>query len=162
MDKAFYSFHFDNDVFRAALVRNMGVVSGDAPISDHSWESIKRSGEQAIKKWISDQMRSCKVVIVLVGKETASRPWVNHEICYAWDNYFPIFGIRIHGLNSMNEPPTTQGANPFQNVVLQNGQKLSDIVPLHMPAGSSSKEVYASISANLSAWIRNAPQRNKS
>jgi hypothetical protein len=29
--KVFYSFHFDNDVFRVQQVRNMGVIEGNEP-----------------------------------------------------------------------------------------------------------------------------------
>lgn len=160
VSKAFYSFHFGRDVFRAALVRNIGAISGDEPISDNSWESLKRTGESAVERWIANQMRTCSVVIVLVGQETATRPWVRYEICHAWDNSFPIFGIRIHGLNSMSDLPSRPGPNPFENIALKNGRSLSSYVPLHNPAGATSKEIYASISNSMSAWIRNAPKKS--
>jgi hypothetical protein len=38
--KAFFSFHFKNDVIRASQVRNMGVLEGNEPVSDNSWETV--------------------------------------------------------------------------------------------------------------------------
>lgn len=32
--KVFYSFHYDNDAWRAAQMRNMGVVDGSEPIRE--------------------------------------------------------------------------------------------------------------------------------
>ena len=40
--KVFYSFHFDNDNWRAGQVRNMGVVEGNQPVSGNKWEEIKK------------------------------------------------------------------------------------------------------------------------
>lgn len=53
--RVFFSFHFAKDAWRAAQVRNMGVVEGNKPLSDNEWEKVKKGGEQAIKKWINEQ-----------------------------------------------------------------------------------------------------------
>ena len=34
----FFSFHYKPDNWRAAQVRNMGVVEGNSPVSDNDWE----------------------------------------------------------------------------------------------------------------------------
>lgn len=161
MSKAFFSFHFDNDVFRASMVRNMGVVEGEQPVSDQSWEAIKRGGDLAIERWIKDQINSCDVVIILVGAKTASRPWVNYEIRHAWDNYKPLFGIRIHGLKDVSETTSTAGLNPFEAINLQDGSKISTFVPLHLLSGGTSKEIYATIKTSMPNWIDAAPSRKK-
>lgn len=85
MTRAFYSFHFDNDVVRAGQVRNIGAVEGDQIVDDNSWEKVKQGGDASIKSWIDRQMAACDVVIVLVGADTASRHWVDYEIRRAWD-----------------------------------------------------------------------------
>jgi hypothetical protein len=73
--QVFYSFHYDNDVFRTQQIRNIGTVEGVKPISPNEWEQAgKRPG--GIKKWIDDNMQYKSCVIVLVGTETALRPWV--------------------------------------------------------------------------------------
>ena len=78
--KAFFSFHFQNDVIRASQVRNMGVLEGNEPVSDNSWETVKKQGDAAVKKWIDNEMYGRSCVVVLVGAQTASRPWVKYEI----------------------------------------------------------------------------------
>jgi len=35
--QVFYSFHYEADAWRAAQVRNMGVVEGNQPASDNEW-----------------------------------------------------------------------------------------------------------------------------
>jgi hypothetical protein len=46
----------------------------------NDWEEVKRKGSASIEKWIDDQMHGKTCVVVLVGAETANRPWVIHEI----------------------------------------------------------------------------------
>ena len=78
--RVFYSFHYKPDVHRAAQVRNIGMVEGNRPASDNDWESIKRGGDVAIKRWIDNQLIGRTCTIVLVGLETANRKWINYEI----------------------------------------------------------------------------------
>ncbi len=65
--QVFYSFHYKNDVMRVQLVRNMGVIEGNTPVSANDWEEIKKKGDDAVKKWIDDNMNYRSCVIVLVG-----------------------------------------------------------------------------------------------
>src|SRR5882724_5122408 len=100
VQEVFYSFHFDVDHWRAGQVRNMGVVAGKEPVSANDWEAVKRGGDTAIKKWISVQMKGCTCLVVLVGAETSSRPWVKYEIEKAWNDSLGLLGVRIHGLKN--------------------------------------------------------------
>jgi len=77
--KVFYSFHFDNDVMRTQQVRNIGVIEGNKPVSANEWETARKT-PGGIEKWIDDNMKYKSCVIVLVGSETAQRPWVQYEI----------------------------------------------------------------------------------
>jgi hypothetical protein len=40
--KVFFSFHFDKDNWRAAQVRNVGVVDGNTPVLGNDWEKLKK------------------------------------------------------------------------------------------------------------------------
>jgi len=40
--QVFYSFHFDNDVMRTQMIRNIGVIEGNTPVSTNKWEEIKK------------------------------------------------------------------------------------------------------------------------
>ena len=48
----FYSFHYENDSWRASQVRNIGVLDGNSPVSSNDWEEVKRKGGISSKKWI--------------------------------------------------------------------------------------------------------------
>ena len=70
----FYSFHFENDVFRVQQIRNMGALEDNKPVSHNDWETVKRGGDNAIEKWINDNMNYRSCVVVLIGGETYKRP----------------------------------------------------------------------------------------
>ncbi|WP_236443938.1 TIR domain-containing protein [Pseudomonas syringae] len=72
--KAFYSFHFDNDVMRVQQIRRMGALEGDEPVSPNTWEQIKRT-EQGVKNWIDQNLNGKYCLVVLIGSQTANRPW---------------------------------------------------------------------------------------
>lgn len=96
--QVFYSFHYDNDVFRVQQIRNIGALEDNKPVSANEWESVKRGGEVSIKKWIDDNLRYKSCVVVLVGEETSNRKWVRYEIEKAWELGKGLVGVYIHNL----------------------------------------------------------------
>jgi hypothetical protein len=155
--KVFFSFHFDNDAWRAGQVRNMGALEADAPCSDNDWETVKRGGDAAIEKWIANQLSGKSCAVVLVGSETASRPWVIYEIQEAWNANKGVVGIRIHGLKNHGGYTSSAGANPFDKLTLKNGTvALSSQVQLKWPSGANSTEIYAAIKNNIADWVEEA------
>lgn len=155
--KAFYSFHYKPDNWRAAQVRSMGVIEGNAPAKDNDWESITKGGDEAIKKWIADQMSGKSCVVVLIGSNTANRKWINHEIIKAWDENKGVLGIYVHNLKDNDQTQSYKGANPFDYITFgANGPKLSSVVQVYDPPYSTSTQVYAHIKDNLSDWIEKA------
>lgn len=154
---AFYSFHFAPDNWRASQIRQMGVIEGNKPASDNDWEAVKKGGEAAIKKWIDDQMSGRSVVIVLVGKETAGRKYIDYEIEKGWNDKKGVLGIHCHYLKDVKGYQTIKGKNPFETFTMKRDQaKLSSIVKCYDPPYTDSKLVYSYISENLSAWIETA------
>lgn len=156
----FASFYYDGDSHRVQQVLKMGAIEGDSLVVAQQWESVKFKTDAAIEKWIHDQMLRKSAVVVLVGEETASRPWVNYEIRKAWDDRRPLVGIRIHGLKNLNGQTGKRGANPFAKVTLKNGKTLDEYVKLHEPAGANSTGVYSTISTNIDAWVADAKKRS--
>ena len=110
--RAFYSFHYKPDNWRAAQLRNMGMVEGNAPVSDNDWQTVTKGGEAAIKKWITKQMRERSCTIVLVGTGTANRKWINQEIIESWNNGMGVVGIHVNGLKDLDEKNFAQGQEP--------------------------------------------------
>ena len=70
---------------------------------------MKRKGDDAIKKWIDDEMTGRTCAIVLVGAQTASRKWVTYEISKAWNDGRGVLGIRINKLLNNNGLQSTPG-----------------------------------------------------
>lgn len=149
-EPVFYSFHFDNDVMRVQQIRNMGVVEGDEPVSPNEWERIKGRGTGAVEKWIDDNMKYRRCVVVLIGSDTADRRWVRHEIVKAWNEGRGLLGIYIHNLKCPRTGTCTKGANPFSSIKLQDGTAISSYITCQDP---DSWDAYADINRNLESWV---------
>jgi MTH538 TIR-like domain (DUF1863) len=81
--RTFFSFHFERDNWRAAQVRNSWVTKDreDAGFWDAAeWEKVKKKGQEAIERWIDDQLKGTSVTVVLIGTETSNREYVGYEI----------------------------------------------------------------------------------
>lgn len=135
----------------------MGALEGQTLCTPNVWEEVKRKGNAAIEKWIDDSLYGKSCVVVLVGSQTAVRPWVIREIVKGWDAGKGVLGIRINGLLGHDGKTCSAGTNPFDKVTLGSTTTLlSTRAPLKTPAGSDSKAVYASIAANIETWIEDA------
>jgi|SRR5665213_1505601 len=153
----FFSFHFDGDFWRTQQVRNMGAIEGQALCNANTWEEVKRKGDAAVERWIEDNMHGKSCVVVLVGAQTASRPWVIHEISKGWNDGKGVLAIRIDKLLDKDGRSAIAGPNPLTKVTFTGTQRtLADVARLKEPAGSDSKAAYASIANNIEAWIEEA------
>lgn len=156
--QVFYSFHFDNDVFRVQQIRNIGVIEGNNPVSANEWEEVKRKGDSAIERWIDDNMKYRSCVIVLVGEQTANRRWVKHEILKAWNEKKGLLGIFIHNINCMRNGKGNKGANPFDLISMSDGSKMSKHVKCYDP---NYTDAYNDIATNIDSWIEQAINSRK-
>jgi hypothetical protein len=163
--KTFFSFHYKPDNWRASQVRNMGVIEGNAPVSDNDWETITKGGDDAIKKWIAGQLDGKSCSIVLIGSGTAGRKWINHEILQSWEKDKGLVGIHVHNLKDVEENQSYKGANPFTGLTVSaNNQTLwlSTVVKTYDPPYTVSTDVYKYIKDNIAAWVEEAVTiRNK-
>jgi MTH538 TIR-like domain (DUF1863) len=103
--RVFFSFHYDRDVWRANQVRNCNVVAGAniAGFFDHSeYVEAKKKGGDGIARMIDRNLRRTSVTVVLIGKETAQRPWVRYEIKQSIERDNGLLGIRIHHLKNQH------------------------------------------------------------
>ena len=151
-EPVFYSFHYDNDVFRVQQIRNMGIVDGNEPVSPNDWEQVKRNGDAAVEKWIDDSLKYKRCVIVLIGSQTANRPWVKYEIKHAWELKKGLFGIYIHNLRDPRTDTCARGPNPFGNWTVA-GQSMASLITCHDP---SARDAYGEISRNMATWVSQA------
>lgn len=155
----FYSFHYDRDKFRVHLVRNIGAVDGSPALGGQEWETVRRSSQQGVVKWIDEQMAYKRAVVVLIGQETSTRPWVKYEIEKAWDAGKPLVGVHIHGLASMSDGADQQGEDPFPSVVG------SGVIPVFNPTRFGgygqidTKATYGYLASSLPGWVDQAVAR---
>ena len=155
--KAFFSFHYVPDNWRASQVRNMGVIEGNAPCSDNDWERITQGGEPSIKTWIDGQLVGKSCAVVLIGSATAGRKWIKYEIEKAWNDGKGLVGIYIHNLKNAAGLQASKGLNPFADFTLDNGRtNLSSIVKAYDPPFVTSTYVYDHIKDNIAGWIEEA------
>lgn len=154
----FYSFHYERDVNRVQLVRNINALEGQPLLNAQDWEAVRRRGQQAIVDWIDEQMKYKRVLVVLIGQETASRPWVIYEIEKAWSDKKPLVGVHIHGLSSFG-PADRKGANPFEKASGVSGVPVFDPTVTDWRGRIDTKATYANLTGSLENWVGQAKAR---
>lgn len=112
--KVFFSFHYENDVWRANVVRNSWVTADTAGFIDWAdFEEVKKGGDAAIKKWIDDQLIGTSVTVVLIGSETNNREYVRYELQKSYERGNGILGIYIHNIKDSKGNTSSQGSTTF-------------------------------------------------
>ncbi|MBI3782841.1 MAG: TIR domain-containing protein [Deltaproteobacteria bacterium] len=111
--RVFFSFHYDDDVWRANQVRNSNVVAGAdvAGFFDHSeYQEAKKEGKTGIENMIRGHLRNTSVTVVLMGTHTWERPWVKFEISESAGRKNGFLGIYIHHLKNQQGVTSMRGS----------------------------------------------------
>lgn len=115
MRHVFFSFHYQQDIWRANVVRNSGAVIGEAAAGfrDASlWEEAKKKGDAAIKQMINNGLKGTSVTVVLIGAETANRRYVDYEIEKSIEIGNGLLGLRIHNIKDQGGNTDYPGSIP--------------------------------------------------
>jgi len=147
----YYSFHYDRDVNRVQLVRNINALEGQPLLNSQAWEEVRKKGDKAIEEWIDEQMKYKRAVIVLIGQQTAGRRWVTYEIEKAWTDKKPLLGIRIHGLSSFGTTDSP-GPDPFAKADGPSGVPVFDPTVTDWRGDIDSQATYKRLADNLEYW----------
>jgi hypothetical protein len=113
--RVFFSFHYQNDIWRVNQVRNSHIVEGTAAagFQDASlWEDAKRKGDAAVKRLIDQGLVDTTVTVVLIGVATARRRYVNYEIEKSIARRNGLLGIFIHSIKDQFGIVSPKGAVP--------------------------------------------------
>jgi hypothetical protein len=140
---AFFSFHYQNDVWRANQIRNLHVVAGCAAagFQDGSlWEESKKKGDAVIKKLIDNGLVGTSVTVVLVGSDTSKRKYVAYEIQQSLERGNGLLGIYVHNMKDREGRTSAKGA-----------------VPAALSAASA--PVYEWDSTKFGAWVETAAKK---
>lgn len=169
--QVFFSFHYSEDVWRTAQVRNMGVVEGQGLFSDNGWEKVRSRSKSEIERWIDKEMDMRSCVVVLIGEQTASRSWVKYEIEQAWKKGKGLVGIYINKIENSQGKQSGKGRNPFDlfyidktfNFIAErdkpldgNEIRLSLVCKTFESTYQTSKCVYEDIKENIESLIEEA------
>jgi hypothetical protein len=138
--RVFFTFHYQNDIFRVNTVRNHWLTKrghADAGYWDHSlWEETKARGDRALARLIDSGLTGTSVTAILIGAETAGRPWVNYEIQRSHELGKGIIGVYIHQIRCAGTLRVdARGHNPLDDFYIEDedGDRtyLSDIYPTY-------------------------------
>lgn len=114
MKNVFFSFHYDNDVNRANVVRNSWVIRGNKGagfVDKAEFEKIKARGNKAVYDWIDEQLIGTSVTAVLIGQDTCNRDFVRYELQQSYKRGNKIIGIFIHNIKDMRNGLTSSKGN---------------------------------------------------
>lgn len=131
--KVFFSFHYENDVNRAMVVRNSWVTQGKESagfIDKAEFEEIKRKGEKEVKNWIDNQLFGTSVTVVLIGEETLDRPFVKYEILQSIKRGNAIVAIHVHNIKDMRTQKTSSRGSAVKTIGEIKGKRiwLDDVI----------------------------------
>lgn len=154
--QVFFSFEYSKDAWRAAQIRNICLGSYYVVTTDRDWEEVRIKSVDAIKEWIDERIAKCDCVVVLIGTTTAYRKWVLYEIEKACELNKGIVGIYVHKIRNIVGDRTGKGKNPFEEVLTDKGEKLSDYVVCYDSPRLSSEGVCEDIAEKLGELVERA------
>ena len=117
--RVFFSFHYQNDIWRVNQVRNSWrfnqELSREAEgFYDASiWESSKRTGPESLKSLIREGIKNTSVTCVLVGSHTFERRWVRYEIARSVSKANGLLAVQIHRMGNQRGFISNPGPNPL-------------------------------------------------
>jgi hypothetical protein len=113
--RVFFSFHYQQDLWRVNVVRNSGLIEGVAAAGFHDaslWEETKRRGDDAVRRLIDNGLKGTSVTVVLIGEQTASRRYVTYEIDKSVAEGNGLLGIYIDNIKDRSGKLGTPGPIP--------------------------------------------------
>ena len=156
--QCFLSFHYKPDVWRVSQIKEIGSIDEQPILDANKWEEIKKNGDDAVKRWIADNMKSKECLIVLVSEKTSDRRWVKYEIKKAWQDGLGVLAIYIHNLKDSSGSQGKKGTNPFAGLSV-DGESITGKV--YDPPYTTSTNVYDHIKSNIEDWVSAAVKARK-
>lgn len=119
--RTFFSFHYQEDVWRAWNVRNCWVVNSDQKKSEgffdaSVFEASKKEGDDALKTFLRNGLSNTSVTCVLAGRYTAARRWVRYEIVRSVLKGNGLLTVDIDGVRNDDQELGVKGVDPLSEV----------------------------------------------
>ena len=155
--RVFFSFHYKNDVWRANQVRHSWVTKEDREaagfIDSADFEELKNKGEDAVKRWIDEQLKNTSVTVVLIGSDTSNRKYVKYELQKSFEKNNDIIGVHIHNQEDKDGSTSTKGDTTFGEI---GTDKDGNTLYYHDVTKGTYDYVNDKGYDNLGKWIENA------
>lgn len=156
--RVFFSFHYDEDINRSMTVRNSWVTQGKEAvgfIDKAEFEKVKKNGESAVCRWIDKQLEGTSVTVVLIGRETLDRQYVQYEIRKSIEKGNAIIGVHINGIRDMRTQMTSLKGDSH-TIIYYN-----DDTPVYFDSICDGLYDYSQDNGyyNLGSWIEKAAQK---
>ncbi|MDV7607200.1 TIR domain-containing protein [Acinetobacter baumannii] len=125
--RTFFSFHYQNDIWRVWNVKNSWVVSGSREaygfFDGSVIEKKKRESDDSLKRFLREGLDNTSVTCVLAGQYTHQRRWVRYEIAQSIIKGNGLLSVFIHQLRDKDGYISRKGTNPLDEmgVYLANG-----------------------------------------
>ncbi|WP_151823159.1 TIR domain-containing protein [Acinetobacter oleivorans] len=125
--RTFFSFHYQNDIWRVWNVKNSWVVSGSREaygfFDGSVIEKKKRESDDSLKRFLREGLDNTSVTCVLAGQYTHQRRWVRYEIAQSIIKGNGLLSVFIHQLKDKNGYISIKGINPLDEmgIYLTNG-----------------------------------------
>jgi len=119
------------------------------------WEEARTKGQAAVEAMIDKGLENTSVTVVLIGRETAQRPYVLYEIKKSYARGNGLLGVNIYKIKNLQGEVDDSGENPFDKLLVsENGAKvaLSSKFPVY---NWNNDNGYA----NLGSWIEAAAKK---
>lgn len=124
--RVFFSFHYQEDIFRVNQIRNSWRFGHENEREDSGffdaslWERSRRESPESLKRLIRDGLKNTSVTCVLAGEYTYQRRWVRYEIA---QSIVQGNGLFVVGLNGLQGPgvygaASLGGPNPLDHMAV--------------------------------------------
>ena len=109
--RAFVSFDYDNDETSRILFVGQGNKDSPTSFTVSDWSSKTVLPQKTWEQTIETKIGQTNMVIVLVGKKTASATGVVKEIAMAGRKNVPVFGVYVDGATTTTSLPVGLARN---------------------------------------------------
>lgn len=120
--KVFFSFHYQNDIWRVNQVRNSWRFQHETQreaegFFDASiWERSKRTSDDALKALIREGLTGTSVTCILAGEQTYLRRWVRYEIARSLVKGNGLLVVKVNRLKDRSGLISSAGENPLNYI----------------------------------------------
>lgn len=101
--RVFVSFVYEDHAFKDQIVdwARRGLL-GDVEVVTET-DDMRQAGDGAVRGHLRRKLEDSDLALVLVGRNTHDRPWIDWEVAHRRSNEKPVIPVRI---------PNTMGAAP--------------------------------------------------